>query len=159
MVCFRFVSCAIFFLVPPPLLLVVGRDCSGGGLASVKFLLPPLRGYRSARAHFVGFVAGSSDSSEKRCVFAPDLSFRLFRMSLTPLKKVGPEHSCWEVKVRVTRFYEQFDQKAPPNLIRFEFVMLDEEHGAMEAVVPLKWISKHRNYLIEDKVYRTHTDS
>ena len=48
-------------------------------------------------------------------------------MSLTPLKKVGLEHSCWEVKVRVTWFYEQFDQKAPPNLIRFEFVMLDEE--------------------------------
>jgi len=48
-------------------------------------------------------------------------------MSLTPLKKVGPEHSCWEVKVRVTRFYDQFDQKDPPNLIRFEFVMLDEE--------------------------------
>ena len=46
---------------------------------------------------------------------------------MTPLKKVGPEHSCWEVKVRVTWFYEQFDQKAPPNLIRFEFVMLDEE--------------------------------
>ncbi|KAG2586463.1 hypothetical protein PVAP13_5NG038600 [Panicum virgatum] len=99
----------------------------------------------------LGLHAGSSGTGQQRRVNSPDL---LFRMSLTPLKKVGPEHSCWEVKVWVTRFYDQFDQKDPPNIIRFEFVMLDEEYGTMEAVMPLKWIKKHRASLIEDRVYR-----
>ena len=75
------------------------------------------------------FIRGNLNLSPTLSLCFPNIIFHFFncRMSLTPLKKVGPEHSCWEVKVRVTRFYEQFDQKDPPNLIRFESVMLDEE--------------------------------
>jgi len=40
-----------------------------------------------------------------------------------------------------------FAQSIFPSFVFFQ-------HGAMEAVVPLKWISKHRNSLIKDKVYR-----
>lgn len=76
-----------------------------------------------------------------------------FRMACIPLKKVCPDHSRWRVNVRAVRFFERSTNEQPPKLSRFEFIMLDSENTAMEAVVPLKWIGEQRKKLSEDGVY------
>jgi len=74
-------------------------------------------------------------------------------MACIPLKKVCPDHSRWKVKVRVVRFNEKFTNDQPLKLSRFEFIMLDEENVAMEAVIPTKWIDQQRPRLTEGRVY------
>jgi len=82
-----------------------------------------------------------------------DFLLQLVRMACIPLKKVCPDHSRWKVKVRAVRFAEKFSNEQPPKLSRFEFIMLDEENVAMEAVIPPKWIDEQMAKLIEGVVY------
>ncbi|CAL5085458.1 unnamed protein product [Urochloa decumbens] len=69
------------------------------------------------------------------------------------LRDVTSESQKWTIRVRVTRFSEYKNKEEPPEVVRLDLILLDEEGKAMEAQIPQRWLSKFMPQLREGSVY------
>ncbi|CAL5049621.1 unnamed protein product [Urochloa decumbens] len=75
------------------------------------------------------------------------------RMNHSFLRNVTSESQKWTIRVRVTRFSEYKNKEEPPQIVRLDLILLDEEGKAMEAQIPQRWLPKFMPQLKEGSIY------
>ncbi|CAL4932136.1 unnamed protein product [Urochloa decumbens] len=69
------------------------------------------------------------------------------------LRDVTSESQKWTIRVRVTRFSEYKNKEEPPQIVRLDLILLDEEGTTMEGQIPQRWLPKFMPQLKEGSIY------